>query len=223
MSEATMSGATVSGATAEADAEMAALPAFPPFDDDGAPRHPEVARRESELWAGRVLGAALALAAADPAGLAHAGYLLVSSVVRLALVVVMGLIAWFAAPPVVARPVSGDPRWASKLSRHRNTVLAVGFVVVVAIGSPPTWMMFCDAALLLAYLLFVDAAAGGPPGAAQLRDWPLLLAAIAAQGLVLVGAVVSVATAGAWARATAAALVLAVGVGVALSVRRRRA
>ncbi|WP_052442876.1 hypothetical protein [Streptacidiphilus neutrinimicus] len=206
----------------DATADMAAQPVLSPSDDDATPVHPEVARRESELWAGRGLGAALALAAADPAGLAHAGYLLVSSIVRLILLAVMVLIAWFAAPPVVARPVTGDPRWASKLSRHRNTVLAVGFVVVVAIGSPPTWMMFCDAALLLAYLLFVDAAAAGPPGAAQLRDWPLLVAAVAAQGLVLVGAVVSVATSDSWARATAAALVLAVGVGVTLSVRRRR-
>ncbi|WP_052433882.1 hypothetical protein [Streptacidiphilus melanogenes] len=212
----------MSGVTADST-DTGGQPVFSPTEDAAAPLHPEVARRESELWAGRGLGAALALAAADPAGLAHAGYLLVSSVVRLVLIALMVLVAWFAAPPVVARPVSGDPRWASKLSRHRNTVLAVGFVLVVAIGSPPTWMMFCDAALLLAYLLFVDAAAAGPPGAAQLRDWPLLVAAVAAQGLVLIGAVLSVATADAWARATAAALVLAVGVGVTLSVRRRRA
>ena len=206
----------MSDATADAGLE----PVFQP--PDATLFQPETARRESELWAARGLGAALALAAADPAGLVHAGYLLVSSVVRLILFAVMGLVAWFAAPPVVARPVIGDPRWASKVSRHRNTVLAVGFLVAVAIGSPPIWMMFCDAALLLAYLLFVDAVAGGPPGAAQLRDWPLLVAAVAAQTLVLVGAVISVATADSWARATAAVLVLAVGVGVTLSVRRRR-
>ena len=182
----------------------------------------ETARRESEVWAARGLGAALALAAADPAGLVHAGYLLVSGIIRLVFLVLMVLVVWFAAPPVAARPVTGDPRWASKLSRHRNTVLAVGFVVAVAVGSPPAWMMFCDAALLTAYLLFVDAAAGGPPGAAQLRDWPLLVAAAAAQALVLVGATVSVATADSWARATAAVLVLVVGAAVTLSVRRRR-
>jgi hypothetical protein len=206
----------MSDATADAGLE----PVFQPSDE--ASFQPEAARRESELWAARGLGTALALAAADPAGLVHAGYLLVSSIVRLILFAVMALVAWFAATPVVARPVTGDPRWASKVSRHRNTVLAVGFLVAVAIGSPATWMMFCDAALLLAYLLFVDAAAGGPPGAAQLRDWPLLVAAVAAQSLVLVGALISVATADSWARATAAVLVLAVGVGVTLSVRRRR-
>lgn len=204
----------------DATADAGPGPDLQPSGDEPLP--PEDARRESELWAARGLGAAMAVAASDPAGLVHAGYLLVSSVVRLILLAVMVLIAWFGAPPVVARPVSDDPRWASKLSRHRNTALAVGFLLAVAIGSPPTWMMFCDAALLLAYLLFVDAAAGGPPGAAQLRDWPLLVAAVAAQGLVLVGAVVSVATADSWARATAAVLVLAVGVGVTLSVRRRR-
>jgi hypothetical protein len=212
-----------------ATADTGAEPAFANAEQtDPALAHAELAieaesaRRESELWAGRGLGAAMALAAADPAGLAHAGYLLVSSVVRLVFLALMLLVAWFAAPPVVARPVTGDPRWASKLSRHRNTVLAAGFVLAVGIGSPPTWMMFCDAALLTAYLLFVDAAAGGPPGAAQLRDWPLLAAALGAQALVLVGAVVSVATADSWARATAALLVLAVGVAVTLSVRRRR-
>jgi hypothetical protein len=151
----------------------------------------------------------------------HAGYLVEAAVVRMVLLVLMVLAAWFGAPPVVARPVTGDPRWASTFSRHRNTVLAVGFVVAVTVGDPPVWMMACDAGLLLAYLLFVDAAAGGPPGAAQLRDRTVLVTVVAAQGLVLTGAVVSVATADSWARATAALLVLAVGVGLLLAVRRR--
>jgi hypothetical protein len=194
--------------------------------DTGTATNPDgqaqYASSESELFAARGLGLALALAAADPANLAHAGALLEAGIVRAVLLGLMGLAAWFTAAPVVARPVTGDHRWASALSRHRNTVLAVGFVVAVALGDPPVWMMVCDAGLLLAYLLFVDAAAGGPPGAAQLRDWPAVAAAVAATGLVLAGATVSVATADSWARATAALLVLAVGTGVALTVRRRR-
>jgi hypothetical protein len=177
--------------------------------------------RESERWAARGLGAAMALAAVDPAGLTHAGYLLVATISRLVVLAVLVLVAWFLAPPVVARPVTGDPRWGFPLSRHRNTAMAVGFVVLVALGDPPTWMMFCDAALLLVYLVFVDAVAGGPPGAAQLRDWPVLVTALAAQGLVLAGAAASVATADSWARALAGVLVVAVGVGVTFSLRRR--
>ncbi|MEY9876162.1 hypothetical protein ABH931_005672 [Streptacidiphilus sp. MAP12-33] len=182
----------------------------------------DFARWESEVFAARGLGVAMAVAAADPVNLVHASWVLGAVVVRLIVLILMGAVAWFTAPPVVARPVTGDPRWASQLSRHRNTVLAVGFVVAVALGAPPVWMMACDAALLLAYLLFVDAAAGGPPGAAQLRDWPGLATAVAATGLVLTGATVSVATADSWARATAGVLVLVVGAGLALSVRRRR-
>ncbi|SEM08923.1 hypothetical protein [Streptacidiphilus jiangxiensis] len=182
----------------------------------------QYASSESELFAARGLGLAMALAAADPVNLVHAGAPLEAGIVRIVLLALMALAAWFTAAPVVARPVTGDHRWASALSRHRNTVLAVGFVVAVALGDPPVWMMTCDAGLLLAYLLFVDGAAAGPPGAAQLRDWPAVVAAVAATGLVLAGATVSVATADSWARATAGLLVLAVATGVALTVRRSR-
>ncbi|MBF9071397.1 hypothetical protein [Streptacidiphilus fuscans] len=181
-----------------------------------------------DLWAARALGVALACAASDPLSLVRSGLPstdgsfgeLAGRVVALAALV---LLCWFGAPPVVARPVSGDARWHSRLARHRNTAVAVGFVLVAAIGSPPVWLMACDAGLLLAYLVFVDAVAGGPPGAAQLRDGSLLFCAVAAQALVLAGATVSVAATGAWARVVAALLVLLVGAATALALLRGRA
>ncbi|WP_051944502.1 hypothetical protein [Streptacidiphilus rugosus] len=179
---------------------------------------PDAALR-SETLAGRGLGAAMALAAANPVWLSESTTV-PRLVVWLLLLGVFGTVAWFAAPPVVARPVTGNVLWRTQLSRHRNTVLAVGFVVVVAPTAPPVWLMAWDAALLLAYLLFVDAAAGGPPGLAQLRDWPTVLGAFAAQGLVLTGAVMSIAAAGSWARGLAAVLVLVVTATLAIALRR---
>ncbi|MEZ0064712.1 hypothetical protein ABIA32_000700 [Streptacidiphilus sp. MAP12-20] len=175
---------------------------------------------DSEVWAGRGLGAVLALAGADPVRLAETtsarGF-----IAWVLFFCVLLAVSWFAAPPVVARPVTGDVLWRSRLSRHRNSALAVGFVVAAALTSPPVWLMACDAALLLTYLLFVDAAAAGPPGAAQLRDWPAVVGALAAQGLVLTGAVVSIATADSWARALAAVLVLVVAAALGLAVWRK--
>jgi hypothetical protein len=200
-----------------ADEPRAGFPFEPPA---ASPDQRPVPPQDPDLWAARALGAALALAAFDPMHLVHADSAL-AAVLELLLLAGLLTLSWFASRPVVARPVSKDALWRSKLSRHRNTALAVGFVLVAAVRTPPVWLMACDAGALLAYLLFVDATAGGPPGAAQLRSWPAVAGALVAQGLVLTGAVMSVATAHSWARALAAILLLAVGAAVSLALWRR--
>ncbi|MDF9815117.1 hypothetical protein [Streptomyces sp. SPB162] len=134
------------------------------------------------VWPVRGLGIALALAACDPAVTASPtpGHVL-PPLAAVAL-------AWWAAPPLVRRPVRYSARKAVLLSQHRNTVFAVSCVVLAAFSTPPVWLASCVAALLLTYLLIVDACAAGPAGLRQLRSRHIPLTAYGASALVLFAA-----------------------------------
>ncbi|MER5641281.1 hypothetical protein ABT095_30590 [Kitasatospora sp. NPDC002227] len=127
----------------------------------------------------RAVALALALAAADPS--------LFVRTPRLALLFAVPALAaaWWAGPVLVRRPVQHSARLADRLAHHRNTVFAAGSVVLTALTTPPGWDVACVAALLLGYLLLVDAVAAGPAGQRQWRSRPVVGSAYAASGLVL--------------------------------------
>ncbi|MEU3461527.1 hypothetical protein ABZ721_16495 [Streptomyces sp. NPDC006733] len=170
------------------------------------------------VWPMRGLGVALALAACDPRiGASPTPAEVVPPLAAVAL-------ACWAAPPLVRRPVQYSARRTALLSQHRNTVFAVGCVVLAAFSTPPVWLASCVAALLLTYLLIVDACAAGPAGIRQLRARHVPLAAYGASGLVLFAAFAP-SDGSAWGPAVAAVAVGAVAfaVGTALWPRGPRA
>ncbi|MEY9963559.1 hypothetical protein ABIA33_001592 [Streptacidiphilus sp. MAP12-16] len=167
-------------------------------------------------WSVRLLGCAIAVLVTDPtAWLSRPPIDLL-----LPLLAVVG--AWFAAPPLTARPVASGFRWYTRLARHRNTAFAVGCVLLAAANRPPGWLAACDTALLLTYLLCVDAVAAGPPGARLVRRPLALLTAYGASALVLTAALLPVAATGTWARLLAALALGASGAAVAGAVWVRR-
>jgi hypothetical protein len=172
----------------------------------------------SSTWTVLLLGVALALAAVNPAHSASrgpAGWLLIVAAVAAAI---------WAAPAVTRRPASDSIQWISRLIRHRNTTFAVACTVLAASSDPATWLMTVDTALLLAYLLAVDAFAAGPIGAGQLRDGIAPLAAAAASAVVLLGAQAPVNPGAVWGRIVAALAVAAAAsaAGAALWSRQTR-
>jgi hypothetical protein len=163
-----------------------------------------------------LLGIALALAATDPTKLTQRGpigWLLVAAAVVAAL---------WAAPAVAQRPTTTTVEWANQLVRHRNTVFAVACVVVAGFGSPPVWLAAVDTALLLAYLLAVDALAAGPIGVRQLRRRAVPLAAAAAGAVTLLGAQAPVNPGAVWGRIVGAIAVAAAALatGAALWIKQ---
>lgn len=163
-----------------------------------------------------LLGVALALTVTDPANLAKrgpAGWLLA----------VAALVAAIWAAPVVAQRAAVEAvHWNSQLVRHRNTVFAVVCTIIAGFSDPPLWLVIVDAALLLAYLLTVDALAAGPIGIRQLRRGIAPAAAAAASAVVLLGAHAPVNSGAVWGRAVAAVAVAAAALaaGAALWTRR---
>ncbi|MFI6846568.1 hypothetical protein OG535_36810 [Kitasatospora sp. NBC_00085] len=109
-------------------------------------------KRWPERAALRVTGAALALAAAGPAGSPGSA---VDRFGPAAAVVAVVLAAAVAVPPVDAprRPVG----WPARLLAGRATVLPAGAVVLAAPGEPPFWQAAAVAVLVTGYLLLVDA------------------------------------------------------------------
>lgn len=163
------------------------------------------------------LGLALALAAVDPTKLAQrdpVGWLLTVAVL-------VGAI--WAAPVVAQRPASASVHWNNQLVRHRNTIFAVGCTIIAGTGDPPVWLMAVDAALLLAYLLTVDALAAGPVGIRQLRRGVAPAAAAVASAVTLLGARAPVDSGAVWGRVVAAIAVAAAAVaaGAALWIRQQ--
>ncbi|WP_441248499.1 hypothetical protein [Kitasatospora sp. McL0602] len=126
----------------------------------------------------RAVAVALALGAAAP-GLSG-GSLFVAALA------VLG--AWWAGPVVAARPVRQSAALRPMLVRHRNTVFAAGCVLLAAVQTPPLWLAGCVTALLLGYLLLVDAFAAGPAGVRQWRARAVPAAAYGASALVLAAA-----------------------------------
>jgi hypothetical protein len=166
---------------------------------------PPLPSRHSTLpnWTVLLLGVALALAAANPASLASrgpAGWLLLLAAVATAV---------WAAPAVVQRPASAAVQWTSRLIRHRNTMFAVACTALAAFSDPAVWLTVVDAALLLAYLLAVDALAAGPIGVSQLRRGTAPLTAAAASAIALLGAQAPVDSGAVWGRVVAALAVAA--------------
>jgi hypothetical protein len=161
-------------------------------------------RRAASVSANRITaltGAALALTATDPAQPSMRGPF---GWLAAAVAVVAAL---WAAPAVVQRPITPAVTWTRLLARHRNTVFAVGCVVVAGFGSPPFWLAAADTALMLAYLLAVDALAAGPVGVRQLRRG--VAPAAAAGALVLLAAQAPVDAGVVWGRIAAAIAVAA--------------
>lgn len=163
-----------------------------------------------------VLGLALALAVTDPSKLADrnpVGWLLTVAVL-------VGAI--WAAPVIAQRPASMAVHWIGQLARHRNTVFVVGCTIIAGFGNPPVWQMVVDAALLLTYLLTVDALAAGPIGIRQLRRRTAPAAAAVASTIALLAAHVPVNSGAVWGRVVAAIAVAAAALaaGAALWVRQ---
>lgn len=126
----------------------------------------------------RLFGPALALAASNPSDWGTTFAMPQKFALLLA---VLGL---WAAAPVVSRPVLGSHHWPAILARHRNTLFVGACVVTAATGQPPVWLTTADAALVLGYLLALDAVSAGPIGIRQLRlAWP---AGVAAGGTAVV-------------------------------------
>lgn len=143
-----------------------------------------VSAQPAQYPAFRIFGPALALAAANPLGwTANSG---LAELITL----ILACFGLWAAAPVVARPLLASRHWYKVVARHRNTVFAAACTLTAAVGHPPIWLMAADAALLLGYLLVLDAVAAGPVGVRQLRlFWP---GGIAAVGTALVLALVQV-------------------------------
>jgi hypothetical protein len=163
-----------------------------------------------------LLGIALALAAVDPTKLGSRGP--VGWLFALAALVAT---IW-AAPVVSRRPAAQSVRLTSQVARHRNTVFAVGCTIMAGFSDPPVWLMVIDAALLLAYLLAVDALAAGPVGIRQLRRGTAPLSALAAVAIVLLAAQAPVNSGAVWGRIVAALAVAAAATaaGAALWIRQ---
>ena len=163
-----------------------------------------------------LLGLALALSATDPSKIGQrnpVGWLLTVAVL-------VGAI--WSAPIVARRPASTAVHWTGQLTRHRNTVFGVACVIIAGFGNPPVWQIVVDAALLLAYLLTVDAFAAGPIGIRQLRRSIVPAAAAVASAVALLAAHAPVDSGAVWGRAVAAVAVAAAAVaaGAALWVRQ---
>ncbi len=163
-----------------------------------------------------LLGIALALTATNPTNLAVRG--LAGWLSTVAAIVA----AIWAAPVVAQRPAAATVHWSSQLARHRNTVFAVGCTIVAGFDDPPVWLMAANAALLLAYLLVVDALAAGPVGIRQLRRAIVPSAAAAASAVTLLGAQAPVNSGAVWGRVAAAIAVAAAAVAAAAALWIRR-
>lgn len=164
-----------------------------------------------------VLGIALAVAVTDPATLVERG-----PVAWLFTAAAMVGAAW-AAPVIAQRPAVTAVHWFTQLSRHRNTVFAVGCTIIAGFAEPPLWLAIVDVALLLAYLLTVDALAAGPIGIRQLRRGVAPSAAAIASAVALLGAHAPVNAGAVWGRVVAAVAVAAAALaaGAALWFRRQ--
>jgi hypothetical protein len=166
----------------------------------------------------RLLGVALTVLVTDPTTW------LSRSTAGLVLTLLAAVVAWFAALPLTARPVALGFHWRTRLVRHRNTAFAVLCVLLAAVNRPPDWLAACDAALLLGYLLLVDAVAAGPPGARLLRRPVALGCAFGSSGVALAAALVPVSPSGPWVRILAAVALIGAAAAViaALGARGRR-
>jgi hypothetical protein len=164
-----------------------------------------------------LLGVVLALTVTDPTQLAKRG------AIGWFLTAVVIVAAIWAAPVVAQRPAVEAVHWSSQLARHRNTVFAAGCVIIAGFDNPPVWLMAVDAALLLTYLLAVDALAAGPIGIRQLRRGVAPLAAAAASAVTLLGAEAPVNSGAIWGRVVAAVAVAAAALaaGTALWIRQQ--
>ncbi|WP_101383450.1 MULTISPECIES: hypothetical protein [Kitasatospora] len=166
-------------------------------------------RAVTERLLSRCLGMALLTAATNPMG----GAMVALHLVGVAAAVGFG---WWAAPPLTTRPTAPSARLHLQLARHRNTVLATAAVLLAALTQPSAWLAAAITALLLGYLLHIDAHSHAhlptSPGAA--------LSACAASALVLAAALTPAQTSDAARLLAALGLAAAAGaVGLALHQR----
>lgn len=197
------------------------VPAPPPAPGGATPEAAaawaEPAPTAAPDWPLRLLGCVVAAAVTDPPGW------LAGSPSRLLEPLLAVLAACFAAVPMAGRPVATDSRWPARLSRHRNTLFLVGCVLLAAAIPPPAWLACCDTALLLGYLLGLDAVVGGPPAVRMLRRPLTVPAVVGSTALVLAAALVPVSATGAWARLLAAVAIAVSGGCVAGALWLRQA
>jgi hypothetical protein len=147
----------------------------------------------------RILGALLLVGAVDPAR--WPAYLspqwFFGGVALLA--------GFWAGSPVIDRPEARSHRLRHQLERYRNTLLATAAVLLAAFQSPPVWLMAVELALLLTFLVLVDAGtAPGRPAGQQLNHAGY---AYGASALVLLAALAPV-SGGSWGRIVAGVAVL---------------
>ncbi|MGF1429891.1 hypothetical protein [Kitasatospora sp. LaBMicrA B282] len=133
-----------------------------------------------EHLAGRCLGAALLVAAVEPAGWHPAAF-------GVALAVLGAGFGWWAAPPVELGTDLLPLRfhWLRRAYRHRSTVLAVAAVLLAAFSPQRAWSAVATTALLLGYLLWTEGRGEVPRPASRAA----VAAAFAAAALVLLAAV----------------------------------
>ncbi|HWG27083.1 hypothetical protein [Actinospica sp.] len=160
----------------------------------------------------RILGALLLVGALDPAR--WPDYLSPQWFLGGAALVV-GL---WAAAPIVDRPEMRSHRLRHQLLRYRNTLLVAAAALLAAFQGPPVWLTAVEPALLLTYLMFVDAGtAPGRPAGQQLSHAGY---AYAASALVLLAALAPV-SGGGWGRIVAGIAVLGT-LGLLLATLRLR-
>ncbi len=171
-----------------------------PGSADRAPRRGGVtAAAAIEALPFRVLGALLLLGSLDPP---HWPDTPCAQWFLGALAACLGL---WAGAPIMDRPVLDSHTWRFRVRRHRNTLLAAAAALLAAFQSPPVWLMAAEAALLLGYLVVLDAGTAPPrPPRVQLRQ---ALWAAAGSALVLLSAVAPI-TGGSWGRLIAGLCVL---------------
>lgn len=149
----------------------------------------------------RLLGMGLLIAALDPARI---GGELGARWVAVAAALVAG--CW-AAPPLRERPVMAGHKLSSRVSRHRNTLLACVSVLLAATSTPPRSLMVVDLVLVLMYMSMLDLY-GEAPGSPAGLGGHAVAAWIA--GFVVLGAALAPVSGGWWGRIVAAGAVLAI-------------
>jgi hypothetical protein len=128
-------------------------------------------------------------------------------------------LGFWAAAPIVDRPVLDSHTRYRRALRHRNTLLAGAAAFLAAFQSPPVWLMAVEVLLLLAYLTAVDAAAApARPPRVQLVQ---ALWAGAGSAVVLLSAVAPI-TGGSWGRLVSGLCVLGTLGLLWAALRRRR-
>lgn len=129
------------------------------------------------------------------------------------------IVGFWAAAPIIERPVMASHRIPHRIQRYRNTLVAAVAALIAACQVPPLWLMGVEVGLLFAYLALLDVATAAPRG--PVTQLTQALFAGAASAGVLFAATASYD--GGWrGRAVASLAVLCMMVILAAALRLRR-